>query len=375
MPTSLDGANGGWSHTNPKPIEGGYDIREAFVEFVAPLAQDLPLANSLELNGGLRYADYSTSGGVTAWKLGVSYEPVDMLRIRATRSRDIRAANIVELYTGSRQSSGIVREPGTGNTRNFVGSTQGNPRLDPEIAETYTVGVVFQPSFDDFTLRASVDFFDMSIDGAVASFSAQQTLDRCAAGSQIACAQIQEVGGAYRITLPFLNLDSIETRGVDFEAGYSRDFMGGELGIRGLLTYMDRLIETDSSGVSDDLAGDVGTQGLPKWAGNLNVSYKRGPLSVFLQERYIGGGKYNRNFVEGVDVADNKLDPIYYTDLTVRYEVLPEGQVEVYTTINNLFNQDPHIAPQQSSERFRASNFGIYDSMGRYITVGAKARF
>ncbi|WP_348240081.1 TonB-dependent receptor domain-containing protein, partial [Salmonella enterica] len=86
-------------------IEGGYDIREAFFEAVVPLAKNTSFARSFDFNGAFRWTDYSTSGSVNTWKVGLTYEPIDSLRLRATRSRDIRAANIVELFTGSRQTS------------------------------------------------------------------------------------------------------------------------------------------------------------------------------------------------------------------------------------------------------------------------------
>ncbi len=55
---------------------------------------------SLDLNVAARFTDYSTSGNVTTWKAGLTYEPVQSIRFRGTISRDIRAANITELFSG-----------------------------------------------------------------------------------------------------------------------------------------------------------------------------------------------------------------------------------------------------------------------------------
>jgi outer membrane receptor protein involved in Fe transport len=373
FPAGNEGNRGGWSHTNPQPIDGEYDITEGFVEAVVPLADDAPFARHLELNGAFRLTDYSTSGAVNTWKLGLSYEPFDGLRFRGTRSRDIRAANITELFTGSRQSSGTVREPGTGASRNFIGSTQGNPDLDPEEADALTLGVVYSPAWlPGFTISA--DLYDIKIDGAISSFSAQQTLDLCAQGSSIACSQITDNNGVYNIRLPFLNLDTLKTSGVDVESSYRTMLAGGDIEFRLILNYTDKFTQEDASGVRDEQAGDVGDADMPRWGGTFGITYRRDALALFVQERYIGDGKYDRDLVAGVDLADNHLSAVFYTDFTARYELF-DARAEVFATINNVFDRDPPIAPQQSSERFRPTNFAVYDAIGRYYTAGMRVKF
>jgi outer membrane receptor protein involved in Fe transport len=373
FPAGNEGNRGGWSHTNPQPIDGEYDIKEGFVEVVVPLADEMRFARHLELNGAFRLTDYSTSGAVNTWKVGLSYEPFDGLRFRGTRSRDIRAANITELFTGSRQSSGTVRQPGTSSFRNFIGSTQGNPDLDPEEADALTVGVVYMPSWlEGFTISA--DVYNIEIAGAISSFGAQQTLDICAQGSAVACSQIVDNNGVYNIRLPFLNLDKLETRGMDVESSYRKGMLGGDMEFRLILNYTDEFIEEDAGGVRDEQAGDVGTAGMPKWGGTFGITYRRDALALFLQERYIGGGVYDRTLVEGVDLADNHLSAEFYTDFTARYQLF-DARTEIFATINNLFNREPPIAPQQSSERFRATNFALYDAIGRYYTAGVRVKF
>jgi len=76
---------------------GSFNVTEGFIETVVPLAKDLPFAKTLDFNGAVRATDYSTSGYVTTWKLGLTYSPIDGVTFRATRSRDIRAPNLSEL--------------------------------------------------------------------------------------------------------------------------------------------------------------------------------------------------------------------------------------------------------------------------------------
>ncbi|WP_163590588.1 hypothetical protein, partial [Klebsiella variicola] len=61
---------GGWLLTNVFPVKGSYHLWEVFGEVAVPLARDLPLLRKLDVNGAVRYTNYSTSGGVTTWKAG-----------------------------------------------------------------------------------------------------------------------------------------------------------------------------------------------------------------------------------------------------------------------------------------------------------------
>ena len=88
-----------YNFSNPKAFSGSFNTKEGYVEALVPLAKDSFLAQSLDLNGAVRYTDYSSSGPVTTWKVGATWEPVKGFKLRATRSRDIRAPNASELFS------------------------------------------------------------------------------------------------------------------------------------------------------------------------------------------------------------------------------------------------------------------------------------
>lgn len=63
-PAGQAGRYGGYHFSiNGLPLKGSFDIKEAFVELNVPLARDVPFFNALDVNGAVRYADYSTAGG------------------------------------------------------------------------------------------------------------------------------------------------------------------------------------------------------------------------------------------------------------------------------------------------------------------------
>ena len=67
-----------------QPTKGGYNVKEAYAELNAPLLADVPFADLLELNGAVRFSDYSTSGSTTTFKAGVNWKPIEDLRLRGS---------------------------------------------------------------------------------------------------------------------------------------------------------------------------------------------------------------------------------------------------------------------------------------------------
>ena len=112
-------------------------VSEVYVETLVPLAKDMTFAQSLDLNAAYRYARYDTSGGVSSWKLGMTWQPIDAIRLRATRSRDVRAPTLNDLYSPTTGSLGTISDPVTGANNPIPGYTTGNPNLKPELANTY----------------------------------------------------------------------------------------------------------------------------------------------------------------------------------------------------------------------------------------------
>src|SRR5690606_3602805 len=119
---------------NPRALDGSFNVKEAFAEAVVPLAYDTPFLQALDVNGAIRLTDYSTSGSVVTWKIGANWEPLDGLRFRATRSRDIRAPNILELFSSRVQTTAGVLDPVTNTSPTLQAFSLGNPDLRPEEA-------------------------------------------------------------------------------------------------------------------------------------------------------------------------------------------------------------------------------------------------
>ncbi|HYS45689.1 MAG TPA: TonB-dependent receptor, partial [Rhizomicrobium sp.] len=244
FPSGLVNTLGGFERTNPQPTRGTYNVKEVFTEIEVPLLKNLPGAQSLTLNAAGRYVEYSTSGGVEPWKVGLVYEPVDGLRVRASRSTDIRAANLGELFQGSSQGTSTVQDPFNNNvTTNVITGAIGNPGLVPESANTSTIGMVVTPDslFGGMLsgLEFSVDYYQINISKAISTLTAQQELNFCFNGSTQQCAFITRNpnGTLSRVALPIFNAAARQTKGVDFEASYATPLSDVVFGLDGSLSF------------------------------------------------------------------------------------------------------------------------------------------
>jgi iron complex outermembrane receptor protein len=385
FPAGLVNTLGGFERTNPQPTRGTYNVKEVFTEIEVPLLKNLPAVQSLTLNAAGRYVEYSTSGGVEPWKIGLVYEPVDGLRVRTSRSTDIRAANLGELFQGSSQGTSTVQDPFNNNvTTNVITGAIGNPGLVPESANTSTIGVVVTPEnlFDGILsgLEFSVDYYQINISKAISTLTAQQELNFCFNGSTQQCAFITRNpnGTLSRVALPFFNAAARQTKGVDFEATYSTPLsdvafgMDGSLTFRAIVNYIGQFTTQVQGAAPVQFAGDIGVNSTPKWTGVFQANLSVGPLSWFVQERWVGGGKFDNTNNLGLGVYPNNVGDVFYTDTTLTYDLFPDAGVSTFFSITNLFDRDPPPTPTFLIAGSNYSNRTLYDLIGRQFTLGLR---
>ena len=353
-----------------------------------PLAKDLAWAQALDLNAAVRTADYSASGSVVSWKAGLSYEPGAGLRFRGTRSRDIRAANLVELYTPGVSIVGAIVDYGrTGNPSVSVPTTTiGNAALKPEEANTTTIGVTWQPSFMP-GLEASLDFYKIDLSDAIGSLGGQNIVSACygrapfTAPRPEACTLISRdsTGVITNVSNQTLNLAFTKTQGVDMELGYKfglADLVSsasGTMSLRLLGTYVDKSNENNGI-VTVDRAGQVGNS---HWRMTGSANYANGPWSGYLQLRFIEAAKVDNTFTPN-DIYDNTVPTRIYLNGSVQYTVFDSesaGRLQIFGHVNNLLDKDPPIVPSQSAAAGQTALAPDYDKIGRYFSIGARYHF
>jgi outer membrane receptor protein involved in Fe transport len=367
---------------NFQPFSGSRNVKEAFAETSIPIFKDLPFVKSLELNAAGRLTDYSTSGRVETWKLGATYQVTDDLRFRITRSRDIRAPTLNDLYSLGSSGTQAVFDPQQNRTAQVFFIARGNPDLKPEDAKTTTAGIVYSPSFLS-GLQLSIDYYKISIDGAIATVGSAQTVQRCFADEPDLCRFIiRDASGAIvQVLSAPQNIDKLTTSGVDFEVDYRRAIGPGELTLRALANYTPEY-NTTQNGVTRKRAGYVGTNGNePFVRGTVTATYTQGPLAYTLRSRLIGATKLDKYWKSGVNIDENKIPAHAVFDLTVVYDTTIMGVDSSLTfTVNNLFDRDPiqvPVLPDSGIYSFPAlsNRYDLYDPFGRRFRIGYRARW
>lgn len=403
----------GWYSGNFVATFGQYTVTEAYLEALVSLPW------TFEFNGAARYTSYSESGDVVTWKAGLSFAPIEDLRFRVTRSRDIRAPNLSELFQGGARNTNSIGDPWQNNVAvRYTQTVTGNLALEPEKADTWGLGVIYRPSFVP-GLGLSVDYYDIKINGAIGTLGPQDIVDRCFTGNTELCTRLQAIIGTgqnartiaygtngftntagpgpgvseYLIANSPYNFLSNRARGIDFELSYGFDLadiaasLGGKASFRGIATRYLEASESNGVQAPTDTVGENAGSGPPKWTYRLTLGYALEPFSMQVIGRGISAGVYNNNWVECASacpasntinrtIADNHIDGAFYVDTYFAYDV-PIGRVksQLYLRIANLFNRDPAPVgkgPSDTSNVDLGINQTFYDFLGRSFRIGVR---
>jgi len=450
VPGELGGAGGA-----VLPFAGGYEVKEAFGELIAPIVADKPFFHSLTAEAGIRYSSYSVDApgnptfGTTTWKGGLTWEPVESLKLRGNYQRAVRAPNINELFNPVSTSLtnlavdpcqgtapvgnanltavciaqgatavGAIPAPTAGQI-NFTGG--GNPNIQPETADTFTVGAIFRPTFVP-GLTVSIDYYDIKVNDAIARQTPADALTACfgsnpatvgaGAASSAACTVIRRnpatgsLSGSPATTpglfLPLTNEGRLATDGIDLSVNYQQKFgeVGLNLNFNGNWTNHLRFrasptaVNRDCVGYYSVNCGPTGGQIQPKFSFQQRTTLSYGPLDVSLLWRYIHPVRYEAGLppifsgtITGVGPAANSpmvgrvenfnhIEAYHYFDLTSRFEV--NENLDLVFGVTNLFDREAPLTG--SSIGATGANSGntfpsTYDTLGRRFQASAKIRF
>jgi iron complex outermembrane receptor protein len=369
---------------NFQPFDGRVTFKEAFGETNIPLIRNTPLLQMLELNAAARVTDYSTSGTVVTWKIGVSDQVTDDLRVRFTRSKDIRAPSLTNLFTQGSTGTQTVIDPLTNKQYIFLANTRGNPALKPEDADTLTAGIVYRPSwFKGFGV--SLDYYNIKVKGAIASLTSLQTVAGCFGGQPELCNLIyRDANNAItQIDLIPTNINLLATDGFDLEMNYTHHLFAGTLTARALGSYQGKLDEVQTGGIVLHHAGVIAEDfaGTPKFKGLMSATYDQGPTSFTTQVRVVGAAKLRYEWTSGIQVDNNRVPAIAYLDLRASREVAIGGIHTQFTlAVDNVLNSSPPIVPATPGTIPYGivtpdTRLDLYDAIGRSFRVNLRFRF
>jgi len=410
-------------------VNNGISVLEGFGETRVPIIQDMPFVHDLTFNGAYRRSHYSTGINANTYRVGLEWAPTEDLRFRGGFNRAVRAPNLLELYTpqsvtntsdvgeddcaGSSPTATLEQCARTGVTAAQYGHIPqcpaeqcatlqgGNLDLQPEKANTYTVGFLLTPrAIPGFT--ASVDYFHIKLNGIISNIPLAISYNNCLnTGDPTYCANVVRnpvngilfgttAGAGGYIVGTNVNVASQELSGIDIQAAYKLglDTFGhdgwGSLAFSLNGSYAGTNKNTPLPGAETyDCAGLFGLtcNGLfPKWRHQLRVSWNA-PHDVQLSGtwRYIGHATNETDTDEptigdgGTTPLAHKVPAVNYFDLAAAWNI--SEKLAVRGGVNNIFDKDPPLLTNAVVGGALPNSWNAYDLVGRHLFVALTARF
>lgn len=393
---------------------GGYNVKEIFGEARAPLFE------GLELNGAFRYSDYSLEnvGGVWTYGGGATWRVFPSLMLRGQYQRAVRAPSVDELYRSQSGISEAATDPcalptaatdptinalciatgvppaAVGNSgiqpsfqlRGIVG---GNPDLQEETTDTYTLGAVFNPAS---SLNITVDYYRISIQDAIFRAPLNSVLDLCYNVFQDAtnfyCESVVRlpdgtIGNPGGVNAPFDNIGSIKTNGIDMAASYRFDVgtlfgHDSRLSVAGGLNWLHKFEVNTVAAIPSLVNACEGAFGLtcgepiPKLKGTARTTLDVGSVSASLRYRYIGkvtDDRVTRGLTTPEQLAVPVINAEHYFDFSLNWNL---DKVTVFGGVINMFNNKQQLigSSQEQLNTFPST----YDPLGVRFFFGASVR-
>ena len=417
------------------PASGKQKVSEVFGELLVPILKDMPLARELSLDLGYRYSHYNQSGGNSTYKADASWVPVEGLRFRGGYSRAVRAPSLGNLYGPTSVGNlNIGTTPGAGDpcavgsalraanpaqvqalciaqgvpaalyptytygSVSVSGSDGSNAKLTPETADTYSIGAVITPKFDNpflHNFQVSVDYYSIKIAGAIGSLLLTDILPRCFnsdgasnpsyALSNPYCQRIARdplTGGIINGQQGLFNFATYTVRGIDTQINwrFALDTLGlppsaGSLEFNSVISYTkDYKVAGLLGSPTVNYAGSVGFGGVggdishPKWKANTGLTYSNGPFQVTGRWRFID--KMIHSDVAQNPAATTPGVPAYsYFDIDAHYVI--NQQFTIGVGLTNIGDKGPPFVSAASL----TTDAALYDVVGRTWFASLKAKF
>lgn len=391
------------------PASGSYDTREAYAETLLPIlgpGMNFLGGRKLEIEGAYRKVHNSLAGAGDAWSYGVRYSPIEDLTFRASKSKTFRAPAITELFLPTSSAFSTATDPCDpsninagpnpatrkancttdfgklgANLSTFHSNiqvatapitTSGNQSLKNEVGNSWTYGVVYQPSFIP-GLALAWDYIHIDLTNAIVNFGATSILSTCydsPSHPPDVCSRFvrDNTGQVTSVAAGFVNAGYTNFAGDTYTLSYRHDLndlpylhTSRDLGRFSLdwNAFHTRRLKTSVSGTGFDLSDTEGTIGNSRWRYLANLRYDLGNFRAVWTVHYIQHALYSRTFtIENQNIL--QIGDYYTHDLAVQYTV-PKRDLILRAGVNNMFDKQ---AP------FPTTGSGIYDQILRYYFVG-----
>lgn len=376
------------------------NVNEYFTEI------DIPILDNMSINGSYRYSDYSTVGKVDAWGLGLDYQVIEDIKLRASASASVRAPSAYDLFNPGTVGFSFITDPcnkpgegdkpgiRTANCQVEVGAdwedslstasravrSGGNPELKPEDAETLTAGMVISPSMIP-NLNISIDWWKIELTNEITTVSVNDLLRNCYDTPGLdssACNAItrRPDGAITEIKGGSINLGNSLLEGIDYEVEYKIagnsffDSLKGDFSTSVIVNqWLERNDVTDPIDPEGSYTNYKGNYYYPDFLVNFTIAYDTDDWGVKLRGNLRDNSVVDADF----DHENANYDEVYPNGNGVvptlkRYDFISYYKItdnaSVTFGVRNLMDEEP---PRITS--LSGGGYGVSDVIGRTYTL------
>lgn len=417
---------------------GAVDTTEIYAELLVPVLKDLPLVREFNLDLGYRYSDYSSVGGVHAYKADIDWRMIDPVRLRGGWNRAVRAPSVGELYAPISTGSVGIGSPGLTNTngdpcdvrssfrngsdaaavrelclaqgipQSLIDSYQlgtaqvfaltgGNPDLYEETADTYSFGAVVRSPFQSpwlSDLSMSLDWYQIKVEDAVGTLSAANAIRYCFNNggnnptfdpNNYYCSLMQRsssTGVPVNPVQPLLNLGQFNVTGVDLQADWRLSLADigvndqGRLSFGVSLSYLDSFeIQALPGAPTYDYAGTWGTA-IESNAGSAHPRWKSVSSVTYSRDSWSAGLRWRHiSAMENSALVTSPTSTSRGVDAYDVFDLNARVALPGETSLRFTVSNLFNEEPPQAGDT--AGNFDTqnYDTLGRYFSIAITKRF
>jgi len=377
--------------TNFEATTGERNITELYLETVLPLWKSASGFSSFDVEAALRYSDYNDFGDTTNPKIALRWRPTPSLLIRANFAEGFRAPSLNELYEGKTEEQAFLDDPCTqpanvgtlpgcqqladGTRNQFLTIEGGNPELEPESSESYSLGAVWTPAALQ-GLKFSADYFLIDQRDVVSS-SAQFIVNQNARFGQFPSrVQRDGAGNLSLVSANNVNIGSRRVSGADFGLSWHNpQRQWGQLSLTGSATWIaEYLARLDASGPELDLAGTFrdeaseGLGGIPGWKAQLGLRWQRKRWRGSYQLHYVGSME---EIIPGTR-RTRSIDDWLVHDVQVNYTLDVLKGLRLTLGIDNLLDEEAPLAASAFNDNIDGRT---HELKGRFWYTRLSQRF
>lgn len=426
-PSNIVQQGNAWGTSTAGITAGSQKTYAVYGEVDVPILKDIPLIESLDLKASGRYTDVNTFGDGTTYKVGLNWQVLPSLRLRATQGTSFRTPALFELFladqTSSRSlrgsdpcvqwtqalASGTISQTVANNCQaegipgNFTGGAitttiitgGGLGVLNAETSDNLTLGAVWAPEFAD--LQVAVDYFDIKVKDEVAQLGPSAILNDCYQSlnfpneptCQLLTRNPANGPDPYRLATlrdSFINVNSQENEGVDLTVKYGRDTQFGRLSVDGQATYQitdaTQLLATSTV---QDFNGETGE---PKVTGFLRATLDmEGPWQFLYRLDHVGRTSNAKRFESlngGTPAGALAAQTLYgqqvlyklHTEAVTYHTISATREIgdsmTVTAGIRNLFGEEPPNVSSGGLSNGQASRVGTTDFSSNFDIIGRR---